>query len=227
MTFSIIARCSKTGQFGAAISSSSPAVASRCIRAKAGVGVAASQNVTDPQLAKILLEMVKYNVSPNDAILELVNNTDFIEYRQLTLMDATNPPFAFSGSEALGIYAQSIGKEAVCAGNLLAHTDVPNQMLKAFDYAEGCLAERLLQALQAGEKAGGEAGEIHSAGLLVVDKLDWPIIDLRVDWSNSPISELAKIWQIYQPQVEDYILRALNPSCAPSYGVPGDEAHEN
>lgn len=223
MTFSIIAKCAKTGQFGAAISSSSPAVASRCIRAKAGVGVAASQNVTDPQLASILLEMVKYNVSPKDSIVELVNNTDFIEYRQLTLLDASNPPFAFSGSETLGIHAQAIGKEAVCAGNLLDNTEVPHQMLAAFDQAQGCLAERLLQALQAGEHAGGEAGDVHSAGLLVVDKLDWPIVDLRVDWSDAPISELVNLWALYQPQVEDYILRALNPTSAPSYGVPGDE----
>lgn len=223
MTFSIIARCNKTGQFGAAISSSSPAVASRCIKAKAGVGVATSQNVTDPELASILLDLVKYNVSSSDAILELVNNTDFIKYRQLTLIDSATSPSAYTGSNALGINSHVTGKDAVCAGNLLANSKVPNRMLEAFENSKGSLAERLLHALKAGADAGGEAGAIHSSGLLVVDKLDWPIIDLRVDWSDRPIEDLDTLWEIYEPQVDAYILRALNPEGAPSYGVPGDE----
>lgn len=223
MTFSIIARCNETGQFGAAISSSSPAVASRCIRAKAGVGVAASQNITDPHLANILLEMTKYNISPKHAITELTKNTDFIEYRQLSLLDAVNPPFAFSGENTLGIYAQHIGKHAVCAGNLLANEQVTHAMLKQFEQSKGVLAQRLLDALNAGEQAGGEAGEVHSAGLLIVDKLEWPIVDLRVDWSAQPISELIALWQIYEPQIDDYVSRALDPINARSYGVPGNE----
>ena len=223
MTFSIIARCSETGQFGAAISSSSPAVASRCIRAKAGVGVAASQNITDPQLASILLEMAKYNISPKNAITELTKNTDFIAYRQLSLLDTVNPPFAFSGRNTLGIYAQHIGTHVVCAGNLLDNDQVTRIMLEQFEQSTGTLATRLLDALQAGERAGGEAGDVHSAGLLVVDKLEWPIIDLRVDWSDQPIPELIALWKIYEPQVDDYVLRALDPTSAPSYGVPGNE----
>jgi uncharacterized Ntn-hydrolase superfamily protein len=96
-------------------------------------------------------------------------------------------------------------------------------MLKQFEQSKGVLAERLLKALKAGEQAGGEAGAIHSAGLLVVDKLEWPIIDLRVDWSERPISDLIELWQIYQPQIDDYILRALDPMRARSFGVPGNE----
>ena len=82
MTFSIIARCPKTGQFGAAISSSSPAVASRCIRARAGVGVAASQNITDPQLGHALLDLIKYDIAPTQALQELQQSVEFIQYRQ-------------------------------------------------------------------------------------------------------------------------------------------------
>ena len=50
----------------------------------------------------------------------------------------------------------------------------------------------------------------------------WPIVDLRVDWEDEPISKLFKIWNEYQPQLEAYLTRALNPDDAPSYGVPGD-----
>ena len=223
MTFSIIARCNKTGQFGGAISSSSPAVAARCIQAKAGVGVATSQNITDPYLANILLDMTKYDLAPEESIAELVKNTDFIEYRQLTVINSDEKPAAFSGKHTLGVHSQCVGEHAVGAGNLLANEYVPKAMVDAFQQADGSLAERLLFALQAGLEAGGEAGPVYSAGVLVVDKLEWPVINLRVDWSDTPIEDLYQLWKVYEPQVEDYVVRALNPSSSPSYGVPGNE----
>ena len=223
MTFSLIARCKKTGQFGGVISSSSPAVAARCIQARSGIGVATSQNITDPQLANILLDMVKYDLAPDEAVSELVKNTDFIEYRQLTVLNSDELPAAFSGKETLGTHAQALGEHCVGAGNLLANQNVPSAMVNAFEDAQGSLAERLMLALKAGVAAGGEAGPVHSAGLLVVDKLDWPVINLRVDWSETPIEDLYQLWKVYEPQVEDYVIRALNPSSSPSYGVPGDE----
>ena len=71
--------------------------------------------------------------------------------------------------------------------------------------------------------AGGEMGPVKSCGLLVVHEHGWPLIDLRVDWNDDdPIVELRRIWGIYEPQMNDYITRALNPSSAPSYNVPGD-----
>ena len=223
MTFSIIARCNKTGQFGGAVCSSSPAVAARCIQAKAGVGVATSQNITDPYLANILLDMTKYDLAPEDSIAELVKNTDFIEYRQLSVINSDEQPAAFSGKYTLGVHSQCIGEHAVGAGNLLENEDVPKAMVDAFHQSAGSLAERLMQALKAGLAVGGEAGPVHSAGLLVVDKLEWPVINLRVDWSDTPIEDLYQLWKVYEPQVEDYIVRALNPTDSPSYGVPGNE----
>ena len=97
------------------------------------------------------------------------------------------------------------------------------RLVDAFHQASGSLAERLLIALQAGLDAGGEAGPVHSAGILVVDKLEWPVINLRVDWSETPIEDLYQLWKVYEPLVEDYVARALDPSSSPSYGVPGDE----
>lgn len=223
MTFSIIARCHKTGQFGGAISSSSPAVAARCIQAKAGVGIATSQNITDPYLANILLDMIKYDLAPEESIAELVKNTDFIEYRQLTVLNLNEKPAAFSGKHTLGVHSECIGEHSVGAGNLLANEDVPKAMVDAFEQASGSLAERLLIALKAGLAKGGEVGPVHSAGILVVDKLEWPVINLRVDWSETPIEDLYQLWKVYEPQVEDYVIRALNPSSSPSYGVPGNE----
>ena len=96
-------------------------------------------------------------------------------------------------------------------------------MLQAFETSEGDLAERLMITMKAGVNAGGEAGSEHSAGLLVVDKATYPIVDLRVDWTESnPIEQLYDLWNIYEPQVQNYVQRALNPNSAPSYGVLGD-----
>lgn len=222
MTFSIIARCTKTGQFGAAISSSSPAVASRCIRAKAGVGVVASQNITDPNLSHILIEMMQYDLSPNDAGQELIKSIEFIQYRQLMALNSTDAPFVFSGDYTLGIFSTIQGKNASCAGNMLSNTSVPEAMLNTFEKSEGSLASRLLESLVSGYNAGGEEGAVHSAGLLVVDKVTWPIVDLRVDWSDTPIEDLQQVWEVYEPQLDDYVVRSLNPTISPSYGVPGD-----
>jgi uncharacterized Ntn-hydrolase superfamily protein len=85
------------------------------------------------------------------------------------------------------------------------------------------LCARLVAALQAGQDAGGEAGPVHSAGLLVVRDLPWPVADLRVDWAETdPIGALATLWALWLPQQEDYVRRALNPGEAPAFGVAGD-----
>ena len=127
-------------------------------------------------------------------------------------------------AQALGTHNALAGEQCVAAGNLLANTGVIEAMVSAFEHSEGCLAARLLSALQAGQAAGGEAGTVHSAALSVVDDLTWPIVDLRVDWAeHQPIDELGKLWRAYQPQLQDYLTRALDPTQAPSYGVPGDE----
>ena len=96
-------------------------------------------------------------------------------------------------------------------------------MVRSYQASAGKpFAGRLVAALQAGLDQGGEAGPVHSAGLCVVRDVSWPIVDLRVDWSDRPIEALAEAWTVYAPQVEDYVRRAKNPSEAPGYGVPGE-----
>lgn len=222
MTFSIIARCPQTGQFGAAVASSSPAVASRCIRARPGVGAAASQNITDPALGTQALDLMASGIGPAQA-LDTLQQKPFIEYRQLMAIDAHRPPAVFTGSSALGTLATATGEHAACAGNMLHSREVPAAMLAAFDNATGPLAERLMVALLAGQTAGGEEGPVHSAGLLVYGDLEWPIVDLRLDWvEDNPVQALYGAWKVYAPQIADYITRARDPRAAPSFGVPGN-----
>ena len=87
MTFSLVARCAETGMFGVAISSSSPAVAARCSYARAGVGAVASQNVTDPTLGPLALDLMEEGLSAADAIAEVQKRGRFIEYRQVLAVD--------------------------------------------------------------------------------------------------------------------------------------------
>jgi uncharacterized Ntn-hydrolase superfamily protein len=224
MTFSIAARCPATGMFGLAISSSSPAVAARCAHARAGVGAVATQNITDPRLGPLGLDLMARGASAGQARDILVATRPHIDYRQLTLVDALGRTAVFSGSKTLGLNAVARGEGVVAAGNLLAHTGVPQAMVEGFLASHGDLGDRLLHALQAGSAAGGEAGPVHSAGLLLVRAVAWPVADLRVDWDESdPIGALARLWAIYRPQLDAYVERAIDPTGAPAFGVPGDE----
>ena len=85
----------------------------------------------------------------------------------------------------------------------------------------GPVETRLLAALGAAVAAGGEAGPVHSAGLSVVNGSGWRVTDLRVDWSDDPLADLTALLDVWLPQRDDYIARALDPAAAPSYGVPG------
>jgi len=226
MTFSIAARCPQTGMLGIAVASSSPAVAARCAHARAGIGAAASQNITDPRLGTIALEALAAGKSAPDAMVQVCKHAgSLVAYRQLMIVDRNGRTAAFSGARTLGIHAAAEGLNVVCAGNILKHAGVPQAMRDAFIAAPSQrLADRLILAMQAGLAAGGEEGPVHSAGLKIVRDVDWPIVDLRVDWHDTdPIGALAALWQLWAPQMEAYVTRALDPSAAPAFGVPGDQ----
>ena len=224
MTFSLVARCERTGMFGVAISSSSPAVAARCSYARAGVGAVASQNVTDPTLGPLTLDLMESGLSAADAVAEVKRRGAFIEYRQVLAVDRAGGVAIHSGPNSLGIWTQAQAKNVASGGNLLANDSVPQAIVEGFLATEGHLGDRLIAAMRAGLAAGGEAGPVHSAGMKLVDKVAWPVADLRCDWTEDcPIEAVATAWEVYKPQLDAYIQRALDPRAAPSYGVPGDE----
>ena len=223
MTFSIAARCADTGMFGIAVSSSSPAVAARCAYARAGVGAFGTQNITDPRLGPMGLDLMQDGAGAEQAIATLKAMAPHIEFRQLIAVDAQGNTAVHSGDHTLGIHATAQAHNVVAAGNLLRNGEIPAAMIAAFQRAQGHPGDRILTAMEAAITAGGEEGPVHSAGMVLVRDVPWPVADLRVDWTdNDPIAELRKLWQIYQPQLDAYVTRALNPTGAPSFGVPGD-----
>jgi len=224
MTFSLVARCAETGMFGLAISSSSPAVAARCSFARAGVGAVASQNVTDPSLGPLTLDLMAQGKTAPEAITAMTAQAKLIEYRQVLAVDTAGRTAIHSGPNSLGIWTQAQAENVASGGNLLANENIPQAIVDGFLTARGHIGDRLIAAMRAGLAAGGEAGPVHSAGLKIVDKVSWPVADLRCDWTEDcPIENIATAWDIYKPQLDAYIQRALDPSEAPSYGVPGDE----
>ena len=224
MTFSLVARCPDTGMFGVAISSSSPAVAARCSYARAGVGAVATQNVTDPTLGPLTLDLLEKGMDAAAAIAHVKEHAKHIAYRQVLAVDAHGRTAIHSGSNALGIWTEAQADNVASGGNLLANDGVPQAIVDGFLASAGHLGDRLIAAMRAGLAAGGEAGPVHSAGLKLVDKVSWPVADLRCDWTDDcPIETVATAWDVYKPQLEAYVQRAIDPSAAPSYGVPGDE----
>lgn len=224
MTLSIVGRCTLTRQLGIAISSSSIAVGARCPWVRAGVGAVATQNITLPALGPRILDRLQQGDTAEAALKAGLASDAYFHYRQVSVLSADGQSAGFSGENTLGINNALTGVDCVAAGNLLANTDVIVAMVAVFERQQGHLADRLLAALRAGAVAGGEAGPVHSAALSVVDEPVWPLVDLRVDWTDGdPIAELSKLWQAYQPQMQDYVTRALDPTQAPGYGVPGDE----
>jgi uncharacterized Ntn-hydrolase superfamily protein len=183
----------------------------------------ASQNITDPSLGPLVLDQLADGLSAGDALKAVVEGRSHIDYRQLLVVDREGGVAIHSGAEVLGIWGEATGLDCAAGGNLLADPKVPAAMVAAFETSAGHLGERLMQALEAGLAKGGEAGPVRSAGLKVADRLDWPLVDLRIDWADDPIGMLRAAWGVYAPQMGAYVQRAVDPTKAPSYGVPGDE----
>jgi uncharacterized Ntn-hydrolase superfamily protein len=224
VTFSLVARDPAGSAFGIVICSSSPAVAARCAHPRAGVGVVASQNVTNPALGPLVLDSLAGGADADAALKAALAQEDFPDYRQLTVVDTNGRTAVHSGPRSLGIHTHAEGDQAVAAGNLLNDEGVITALLAGYaESGSAAFEERLLDGLTAALEAGGEQGPVHSAGLLVVEDVPWPVTDLRVDFADDPVTDLVGLWQIWKPQKNDYRVRGVDPTQAPSYGVPGDQ----
>ncbi|GAB4065519.1 DUF1028 domain-containing protein [Ancylobacter sonchi] len=217
MTFTLVARCRDTGMLGIAVSSSSPAVASRCIHARAGIGAFATQNFTDPTLGRRGLDLMEKGASAAQAIDIVSATASDAPFRQLAAIGLAGVPAGFTGASCLDKTAECVGADCVAVGNLLSSNRVPAAMVAAFEAATDHLAGRLITGLAAGLAAGGEVEMVRSAGVIVVADLPWPVADLRVDWhEDDPIAELGRHWAVWEPRMPLYHARALRPAEAPA-----------
>jgi len=216
MTFSIAGRCGQTGMLGMAITSSSICVASRCCWARSDVGAVLTQNFTDPAIGQRGLDLLAGGMSAAQTVRRLVEENQYPAYRQIAAIDSKGETAFHTGEKAMHICASAVGDNCVAVGNLLAHPEIPREMVTAFEKSPNHpLPYRLLGALEKGLEAGGEVSPLRSAGLLVVHRQPWPLIDLRVDWNETPVLVLRNLWERYEPQMNQFLLWALSPDKAP------------
>ena len=212
MTFSLVGRCARTGMLGAAVTTSSIAVGSRCTHARAGVGSVLTQHVTDPRLGPTALDLLARGNTAEEAKSAIVAAAAHRDWRQLAIIDRHGGTAAFSGTNVRGEKDEAHGQDCVAIANIVRSAAVPRAMVKSFEAAHTApLGQRLVGALRAGEAAGGEFQPVVSAALLVVHRESFPYIDLRVDEHTSPIEELARLLSAYEPEADTYVVRAVDP----------------
>jgi len=212
MTFSLVGRCPRTGQIGAAVTTSSIAVGARVAYCAAGLGAVLTQHRTDPRLGPRGLALLRSGCSAQETLDALVASTPHAQWRQIAVLDAAGDAAAYSGTRTKAEMSAVPAQDVCALGNILANVRVPPAMVRAFQADPVApLAERLLQALEEGLAAGGEHAPVRSAHLLVVERESFPLIDLRVDWHDTPVAELRSLWLRYAPQSNDYLLRAVDP----------------
>jgi uncharacterized Ntn-hydrolase superfamily protein len=198
-TFSIAAFDPQRKEWGVAVASKYLAVGSAVPFAKAGVGAVATQSFVNVTYGPRGLELLAAGKSAEETIKALTDADTGKELRQVGVIDAKGNAASFSGTKCMAWAGHKTGKHYACQGNLLTGEEVVNDMAKAFEEAKGPLAWRMMAALEAGEKAGGDKRGKQSAALLVVRDKSGPnglgdrLIDLRVDDHEKPVQELARI----------------------------------
>jgi len=213
MTYSIAGHCPRTGMFGVAVTTSSIAVGSRCAFAKAGVGAVLTQHRTDPRLGPRGIALLEQGRAAHETIADLTRGEPGIGFRQLAAIDRDGRTAWYHGDRIASIHNASEGEHCVAIGNIIRTPALTDAMIAAFAARpQDHLADRLLAALEAGLREGGEFRQEKSAALLVVHEQSFPLVDLRVDYDRAPIAELRFLWETYIPQMQLYVDRALDPA---------------
>jgi uncharacterized Ntn-hydrolase superfamily protein len=203
-TFSIVAYDSTTKEWGVAVQSKFLAVGAVVPWAQADVGAIATQAYANPSYGPEGLNLLRSGLSAEEVVQRLTQADEGREHRQLGIVDAQGRAAAFTGRECYDWAGHVVGPGYACQGNILAGERVVQAMAEAFEGAKGPLAERLIEALRAGQAAGGDARGQQSAALLIVKEkggyagLTDRWIDLRVDDHPEPIEELARLLKLHQ-----------------------------
>jgi uncharacterized Ntn-hydrolase superfamily protein len=212
MTFSLMAHDPATGMFGIAIATSSIAVGNRCPWVRAGVGAVTTQSRTDIRLGPRGLDLLEEGLSAREVVEKLVAESEFPEQRQIAAIDRSGNTAFYCGPKITTVNSGWQGMGCVSTGNGLDNLDVPRRMVEYFEAATDVpFIPRLLGSIDAGIAAGGEYGPVKAAGLLVADKESWPLVDLRVDYEDEPEKKLRSLWELYEPQVEHFLIQVLRP----------------
>lgn len=215
MTFSIIARCERTGMFGIGIATRPMAIGAKCPFLKAGIGGLVVQANGDPRLGVLGLKLLEQGYSADKVLREIADSdgAENMAWRQMAVVDKDGRTAVHTGATNEEWRGHVVGPGFVALGNRLTSQRTTQAMADAFAAsASEELAERLVRALEAGRDAGGQIAGQHSAALLVVNKKSYGWVDLRADEHNEPIGELRRLYTLYIPLIPYYDTRPSNPS---------------
>lgn len=207
MTFSIVAADVDLGDWGVAVASKFPAVGSVVPWARAGIGAVATQSWANTSFGPRGLELMGSGLSAEETIRRLAGEDDGREKRQVGMVDVTGSPATFTGSECMEWAGGRTGAGYACQGNILVGPDVVEALARGFEEAEGDLVDRLVAALVAGDRAGGDRRGRQSAALLVVREAGGyegytdRYVDVRVDDHPQAVDELVRAFEVYDREL--------------------------
>ena len=218
-TFTILAKCPRTGALGIAMATYSLGVGGYCPAINPQAGVLASQAFADPRLRPIGMQILESGSSAGQALTAMQDADPYVDYRQIGIVDAQGEVAAYTGSKARAWALHETGEKYVAKGNVLTGSQVVDAMARTFESTETeDLEARLLRAVEAGRDAGGQPEGQRSAALIVyrVEEF-YPWMDSRVDAHDEPVGELRRVYELYQPMADYYYyLRPQDPANTPT-----------
>jgi len=194
-TFSICARCDKTGQLGIAVSTAIPNVGNKVPNIHPMAGVIANQAELSFTLGSIGLKSLIDGKNAKDTLNTVLSNANRKSYRQFGIVDNDGNSAAWTGEDCQGWAGHLKGDNVSVQGNLLENKDVVRNMYDIFQNTDDLdLKERLMMSLESGQKHGGDkrGGDVQSAALIVYSNKKHPLVDFRVNRHHLPVAELRK-----------------------------------
>jgi len=220
MTFSIVARCPRTGMLGVAVATAVPAVGSMCPYVESRVGAVSTQSWVNPYLAIEALRWMAARRAAADALAAVLADDPAKDLRQIGLVDGEGRSAAWSGPRCTGWFGQIVEPGFAIQGNMLVSGATLDAMAHAFRGSHALdLSERLLLALEAGQAAGGDKRGRQSAALRIHDTEAYPLIDLRVDEHAYPVEELRRVYSIAKLQLLPFV-QGMPRKGAPAGALP-------
>jgi uncharacterized Ntn-hydrolase superfamily protein len=203
-TYSIVARDEATGEMGVAVQSHWFSVGSIVSWAEAGVGAIATQSFVNVSFGPEGLRLLKEGKTAKEVLDELISKDEGRDFRQLAIIDANGNVAAYTGKSCIEYASHRVGKNYSVQANMMLTDRVVNAMAETFEKSKGPLAERLVEALKAAEKEGGDIRGKQSAALLVVRGKStgkvWEdrLIDLRIEDHPQPVEEMERLLKVYR-----------------------------
>jgi uncharacterized Ntn-hydrolase superfamily protein len=225
MTWSIVARDPHTGQIGIAVATCAFAVGALVPSVETGIGAVASQAMVNPFYGPRGLALLLAGDSPQEAIGTLTAADEGRADRQLHLMRADGRNAAYTGTACVPWCGHEVRENFSVAGNMLAGPEVVRDTVASFEASAGRpLFARFLEALRAGEAAGGDKRGRQSAAMLIHDAEEYPLLDIRVDDHADPLAELGRLVGVWSGRPRVY--RGAMPSRVRPSGIVGRGAVE-